>query len=451
MKLQSLFSYSFAVYIAKFSGLLAILLMSNKMTPNSLSQYAMFTLVVEFSVYFILGAQYNLINNLSVLKVERKKTNLIGDTFLFSIITITFFSTLFIFFKDHIFLLKKYDLNNYLFLIFFSLIIVIFNILFVKIARIRKLIKLLILEQVTYPVGILVFVFFIKSVTFKDFIVIYCTLKLIPLIFFSLKINVFGNYFFNGFIYRLKHIFISSIKLLLYNAFFAIILITAQSIISANIETDTFGVFKIGFLIASIPNLLILGFEALLYPNIYKKIQQNKLDVINQFESIYYLLICFLFSFVMIFLDLFSLIFVELNSIYTTILILLLIQFSILKVYLRKILLVTEKKELMLFCISLIPLSIICIFSQFISFNLNLFLTILLLSFIIYDLFLLHKSNYTNSFSTISYCFLVISLLIMIHFSFSNEIIGALFISLSLLINYKNLHKIKSIIESISV
>lgn len=417
--------YPFAVYSAKGLGILSILYMSKIIDAQDLGFYGYFTLIIQALSYLTLGIQFQLINKGS--SKEKNLPELISQSISLQIFIYLIGSLIItVLIKTKLIILptKFTEIALYISIIISGLVSNL-NITLVKVGRLTLSYLALIIENLSYPVILSLWLLFYKKIDFETFVLIYLISKTIPtfLLFYTQR-----RYFKIDFILkfdRYKEIIQSGVKLLIYNSFFTLFLILLQLQSSFSLDVGGFGRFKIAFLISTIPSLLISGVEQILYPKFYNNLYHES-DKIEKSLQYGYLIV--LFTTIGVIFPLTILVnkyFVEiqLNTIY----LLLIMQFAYNKCYVRKLKLVTRMKELILASIfGILSIPLIVVPYIFPDIKIQQIIWIATLSLFIFDLVVSIKSQISWGLMELIMTFiLIISVLIGGSFHFLPLIFGS--------------------------
>ena len=432
--------YPFAVYLAKGLGILSILYMSKIIDPEDLGFYGYFTLIIQVLSYLTFGIQFQLINKGSI--EEKNLPELISQSISLQIL-IYLISVLLILFciEFKLFTLPtKFSDFGLLISILSAGLISNLNLTLVKIGRLKHSYLPLIIENLSYPLGLSLWLLFYREIDFEIFVNVYLISKTVPLI---ILYYAHSKYFKIDLILKLdrySEIFQSGIKLLFYNSLFTLFLVLIQIQSSTSLDVEGFGKFKIAFLISTIPSLAISGVEQILYPTFYNKLYYESEKIEGRLQ-LGYLLILFATISLIIPISIFTneyLVEIQLETIY----LLLIMQFAYNKCYVRKLKLVTKKKELYLalvFGILLIPLLLIPFFYDDIKINQIIWLAIILL--FLFDLVISKKSKIPWALTE-----LVITLILLF-----SVLIGGLFHLIPLIISIFLVWRNRKLIKSLSL
>lgn len=384
--------YPFAVYSAKGLGIISILYMSKIIDPEDLGFYGYFTLIIQVLSYLTFGIQFQLINKGS--SGEKNLSELISQSLTLQILIYLISMILIqICIEFKLFTLPtKFSDFGLLISILSAGLISNLNLTLVKIGRLKNSYLPLIIENISYPLGLSLWLLICRKINFEIFVCVYLISKTIPTI---ILYYAHSEYFKLDFIIkfnRYNEIFQSGIKLLIYNSLFTLFLVLLQIQSSFSLDPVGFGKFKIAFLISTIPSLLINGVEQILYPVFYNRLYYQSEKIEKDLQYTYSLILFTAIGAIFPLAILVNQYVIEIQL--QTIYLLLLTQFAYNKCYVRKLKLVTREKELnlaLIFSILSIPLLVITFI--FPEINSKQIIWLAIISLFIFDLTVSKKSN----------------------------------------------------------
>lgn len=284
---NKILNYVFSRYLTYFVQFLNALLIANYLGPYYLGIWGFILLMNQYFLQFNFGLPNSFVTIASSLTKKDDTKELFNN----SIILTIFLSFLFLFvyaliYFDIITYGSDYNLEEYIFLIILSAILVNFNMIFINLYRIYNKIWQIAFSQSLFPILSLLIIL-VSGLESKELVSVlligYFISVLIPFLLFIYYSPLPFVLKYDDLI--CKRIIKRGMFLFLYNTSFYLIMISSRTIISDYYDVSQFGLFTFSFTLANSILLLFESLQFLIFPKLINKLTNISPDSCMDFIS----------------------------------------------------------------------------------------------------------------------------------------------------------------------